>query len=250
MSISLGPTDNTMRANFSLGQQHHLEMICRMEPKGFRALSWVNRHFRESALKAVLSFVNEKKFGAKEWAHYVGVVGAEPPIPRKYWMLAGTTDALVVMVPKTVNDKPYTLTRLSSLCTTTKEGERAKISVYSNEIKTLHGSTAIKRSYWVVMLRAVLEESYGKTRSVQLEMASIKDGCAPTLLEAATVAVTTRIATRGLFLTRNLWAWAYTLCQEEPIDGRNLLVGYGNATDVDVFMDDYNPSVGVVVCYS
>ena len=212
----------------------------------------VNHHFNRAVNHVVPLIVDEKKFGAKKWAEYIGNVGEEPAFPPHLKKLVATTNAIAVLIPATVDGQPFTLTRLGELAKEPKKGESTGYSCFVGAIKAQHGSTPVEGSYWVVLDREVLPRSLGKTRSEQLAMAESAGGCAPKLIEAATAAIMHFLDAGERVLGED--PFRCTVCQEEPISqegptkGWKLVVGGFGGSGLHVFDTyDVHKRVGVVV---
>ena len=206
----------------------------------------VNHHFNRAVNHVVPLIVDEKKFGAKKWAEYIGNVGEEPAFPPHLKKLVATTNAIAVLIPATVDGQPFTLTRLGELAMQPKKGKSTGYFFYSSKIKAQHGSTPVERSYWVVLDREVLPGSRYTGRSEQLAMAVRAGGCAPKLIEAATAAIMHFLDTGERVLGQD--PSTFTICKEEPIDGYKLLVGGFGGSGLHVFDTyDVHKRVGVVV---
>ena len=85
-------------------------------------------------------------FGANKWKEYLGDVGVEPPLPSNideilnrpcpFWddKIVGETH-LLVLIPKAVGGKPFTLNLLDKLVQKPKKGKVTKFAHYWDKIK-------------------------------------------------------------------------------------------------------------------
>jgi hypothetical protein len=123
-------------------------------------------------------------FGPQEWSRYYGEVGAAPPLPTDieatlnascpFWPDKKVRDThLLVLLPATVNGKPFTLNLLSKLIKGPKRrsgGHGTKYRYYSDATKAQIGNNSPDRSYWLLITRDVLPESRNKTYAAQKEL--------------------------------------------------------------------------------
>ena len=122
-------------------------------------------------------------FGAKDWETYFGKkAGEEPPLPVgidtildsrcPFWPRKKVRDThLLVLVPETVDGKPFTLNLLGELIQSPKAGSYGtKYRCYDDAVKQALGNLSSSRSYWVLMTRDVLPNSRGKTYEDQKKL--------------------------------------------------------------------------------
>jgi hypothetical protein len=146
------------------------------------------------------------EFGAEEWIRYFGDVGVEPPLPPNieeilaspciFWPERKIVEThLLVLIPATVNGRPFTLDYLGEQIQAPKNGGHAtKYRIYWDAFKSQESKKSIERSYWVLMTRDVLpgtrSKSYSDQKKILEEKAKstplLSKGEVPTLLEAAT----------------------------------------------------------------
>jgi hypothetical protein len=141
-------------------------------------------------------------FGKEKWTTYIGDVGEEPPLPTDiekilkspcpFWKEKKVEEThLLMLIPRTVNGKPYTLNYLEEFVKHPKQGEATGVVHYPH-IKNEHGETPIRDSYWILFTKDVIPESRSKSFDVQVQL--LKSSCqkgnvsyeVPRLLEAAT----------------------------------------------------------------
>jgi NLR family CARD domain-containing protein 3 len=178
-----------------------------------------------------------KTLGEAEWKHYFGDVGSAPPLPSDmatildgpcpFWPGKQVKDThLLVLVPATVAEKPFTLDLLRELIKSPKGGgHKTKYRSYAAAIERELGAQSPRSSYWMLMTRDVLPDSRDKTYDAQKELVA---GYAsresvpyelPSVLEAAT-AILLHHAREGERLFGDD-PWTYTRCQEVVVDGHN-----------------------------
>ena len=169
-------------------------------------------------------------FGPKEWSRYFGEVRAAPPLteniidilhsPCPFWAGKSVRDThLLVLIPSTVADKPFSLNLLGELIKSPKGGGHStKYSFYDSDIQRVLGDQSPEHSYWVLMTRDVLEDSRNKDYSVQeaLVAARVRETSLPYVLpgvlEAATVILSHYV--RGGERLYSDKPAVYTRCQE------------------------------------
>jgi hypothetical protein len=167
--------------------------------------------------------------GPKEWKQYFGEVGAAPPLPANineilnsscpFWPGYQVKEThLLVLVPATVDERPFTLDLLGELIRSPQRGGRkAKFEIYGNEVRRELGAQSPRNPYWVLMTRDVLPGSRGKTYGAQKALvAAHVHYDMPYALEAAT-AILLHHARTGERLYTNA-PWTYTRCQEKVLD--------------------------------
>ena len=155
------------------------------------------RNYRPSALL--------HSFGAEEWSRYFGEVGAPPPLPGHivdmlnsacpFWTGKVVKDThLLVLVPATVDGKPFSLNLLGELVKHPKGGGCSTgYSFYDGDVQKVLGDQSPTGSYWVLMTRDVLEGSRNRKYAAQEALVAKRAGetelpyVLPSALEAATV---------------------------------------------------------------
>jgi hypothetical protein len=174
--------------------------------------------------------VPSQAFGAKKWKQYFGEVGIAPPLPGDiseilsrpcpFWPEQQVKDThLLVLVPSTINGRPFTLNLLNELIRSPKSGNHStKYDYYDNEIARVFGNQASDSSYWILMTRDVLPGSKTKTHASQQALIAeyaYSKGILyemPHVLEAATVILSHFACTGERLHTDN--PWTFTRCQE------------------------------------
>jgi conjugal transfer/entry exclusion protein len=150
--------------------------------------------------------VSGAMFGKEEWARYLGDIGVEPPLPSDidailhsacpFWPDSEVKDThLLVLIPATVHDRPFTLDLLEYLAENPRSGGHpAKCCYESDAVKREFGSLSYScNSYWVLVTDSVLPDSQCRTIEEQEALVadySRKTGLnyeIPSPLEAATV---------------------------------------------------------------
>jgi hypothetical protein len=179
----------------------------------------------ESSLQVPISV-----FGPKEWSQYFGEVGSAPPLSEKmvdvlhspcpFWAGKSVKDThLLVLIPSTVDGKPFSLNLLGELIKSPKGGGHStKYSFYDSDIQKGLGNRSPAGSYWVLMTRDVLEDSRNKEYSAQEALVAARSretGLSyglPGVLEAATVILSHYV--RGGERLYSDSPSVYTRCQE------------------------------------
>lgn len=175
-------------------------------------------------------------FGKKEWTTYFGDVGAEPPLPKEihsifqspcpFWGGKKVIEThMMVLLPKTVAKKSFTLNSLGELVKDPKKGTATSYAYFHGEIRTRLGECIVKESQWVLMTRDVLPGSREKSfiQQKNLVAAANTPQCrysAPTLIEAVTSIFMTYFRTGKRLFSEDDPAiegdlMTYTRCQEQ-----------------------------------
>ena len=96
---------------------------------------------------------------------------------------------MLVLIPKTVNGKPFTLNLLQELIKNPKEKTSTDFSYYSQAVQQELGNTQVTKPYWVLMTKDVIPNSHSKTYEEQKQLVEQKKAEGyelPSALEAAT----------------------------------------------------------------
>jgi hypothetical protein len=199
-------------------------------------------------------------FGVREWAQYFGGVGAAPSLPSDmdlvqvlnspcpFWTGKAVKDThLLVLIPATVDGKPFSLNLLGELIQCPKGGGHStRYDCYDRDVQEQLGAQSPVRSYWVLMTRDVLEGSRSKDYASQKDLVTdhaSRTGLPyelPGALEAATV-----ILSHYVRSGERLYAdapWTYTRCQElVAYRGSNYPAVVGGFAPGGIDVDDFNP---------
>jgi energy-coupling factor transporter ATP-binding protein EcfA2 len=188
---------------------------------------------QEATKKAELAktAVPSMAFGPQEWSRYYGEAGAAPPLPADmdtvlsascpFWPDRKVRDThLLVLLPATVNGKPFTLNLLRELIKSPKSGgHKTQYRYYDGHaVKEQIGNNAPDHSYWLLMTRDVLPESRNKTHADQKALVAghaSRTGLPyelPKALEAAAAILTHHVRNGERLYNDN--PWTYTRCQE------------------------------------
>ena len=115
-------------------------------------------------------------FGKADWEKYFGEVGLEPSLPANiekilnepcsFWPDKKVKEThLLVLIPNTVNEKPFTINYLEELIQKPKSGHATKYSYYWGGAKEAVGDKSYP-SHWFLMTRDIIPgsrcESYSK----------------------------------------------------------------------------------------
>jgi hypothetical protein len=202
-----------------------------------------SRHYRPSALL--------HSFGAEEWRRYFGEVGVEPSFPSDiavilnsmcpFWPDRQVKDThLLVLIPATVNGKPYNLNLLEELIQHPKGGGHAtEYRYYARDVRKQVGAQSPTSSYWVLMTREVLEggrgQRYAGQQSLVADHAS-RTGLPyvlPGSLEAATAILSHYVRSGEHLYMDN--PRIYTWCQDLVSNKYPVVVGGFSSGGLDVY---------------
>ncbi|MCB1075772.1 MAG: hypothetical protein KDK59_09620, partial [Simkania sp.] len=173
--------------------------------------------------------IPEMAFGKAKWEKYFGDIGAEPPLPPNideilsspcpFWPEKKVREThLLVLVPQTVNGRPFCLNSLSELITSPKTGNKTQYYYYDNYVKNELGAKSAS-SHWVLMTRDVIPDSRSKTYVDQkklIQSHAQKTNIPyemPLALDATTAILVHYVETRERIYTDN--PTTYTRCQEK-----------------------------------
>jgi len=172
-------------------------------------------------------------FGKAKWAKYFGDVGVEPPLPRDiegilnaqciFWSNKKVKDThLLVLVPQTVNGKPFHLNSLSKLIKRSLSGNKTEYRNYSKYVKNDLGNQS-SPSHWALMTKDVIPKSRNKAYKKQKRLVAShaqKSGIPyelPKALDATTAILMHYVETGEHLYTDDKTGsqWTYTRCQEK-----------------------------------
>ena len=190
-----------------------------------------------------------KAFGKKEWERYFGDVGIEPPLPANienilnepcsFWPDKKVKEThLLVLIPNTVNGKPFTMNYLGELIQKPKSGHSTKYRIYSDYAKEAVGEKSYP-SHWLLMTRDIIPGSiykYIKECSDMIANHRKKTGISyelPNLLEA-TASILMHYVKTGERLLYSDDPWTYTFSQD--VDKNNDPLGVGGFAAVGLFV--------------
>jgi hypothetical protein len=199
-------------------------------------------------------------FGVREWAQYFGEVGVAPSLPSDvdlaqvlngpcpFWTGKLVKDThLLVLIPATVDGKPFSLNLLGALIQRPKGGGHStRYDCYDRDVQEQFGAQSPVRSYWVLMTRNVLESSRNKDYASQKDLVAYHKSRTglpyelPGALEAAT-AILSHYVRSGERLYADA-PWTYTRCQElVAYRGGNYPAVVGGFAPGGIDVDDFNP---------
>ena len=202
----------------------------------------------------------DKAFGKKEWERYFGDVGIEPPLPANiekilnepcsFWPDKKVKEThLLVLIPNTVNGKPFTMNYLGELIQKPKSGHSTKYKYYSDYIKEAVGDKSYP-SHWLLMTRDIIPGSKYKGYSKCSDMIANhrrktgKPYELPYLLEA-TASILMHYVKTGERLYPND-PWTYTFSQD--VNKAKDSLGVGGFVAGGLFVDYDYGVLGVVSC--
>ena len=160
-----------------------------------------NRHFgdvgyKEEEIKGAISAGTKARFGdiykfpsglIQITYDYLEDSGYIPPLPKNITEILQAPcpfypdkkveeTHLLVLIPKTVNGKPFTLNLLQELIQNPKEKNRTCFMCLPKYIKKDFGDAQVEKSYWMLMTKEVIPESLNKTYEEQKELVQNQDG--------------------------------------------------------------------------
>jgi hypothetical protein len=215
----------------------------------------------------------EIAFGKKQWGHYFGDIGEEPPLPKDiykilkspcpFWWGKKVEDThVLVLIPKSVNGNPLTLQTLEELVKAPKKGYASQYCRISNgvvchswdEIIEEHGTQAVAEAHWVLMTKDVIPESRNKYYTVQQKVISeiaVKLKIPyeiPNVLDASVcIFMEHAISKKRLFNADNI-LWTYMRCQEHVKDRYPISIGAFYSDGLDAHSSSIAlPSIGMAV---
>ena len=193
------------------------------------------RKFKEGD-QGVLSL---RSLGEMEWKHYFGEVGPVPDFPNgmatildsvcPFWPDKKVRDThLLVLIPATVDGKPFTLNLLGKLIQHPKNyGHKTQYRDYDETVIEHFGEKSSDCSYWLLMTHDVLKDSRCRSYSAQSALIARYTGDdgqpykMPSALEAATTILMHHVRTGERILSSR----TYTRCEEEyGIHGKSPVV--------------------------
>ena len=175
-------------------------------------------------------------FGKAEWEKYFGDVGEEPPLPIEvseilkspcpYWDGQKIEEThILVLIPKMVNGKPFTIGLLEELVKNPNEGGHAtKCYIYDSpfvKVKELK-DRGISSSYWALITRDMIPNSRNKKFSDQQCLLK-KHYAVPKALELATGVLMHYVQTGEKLYPDQ--PNTYSRCQEMDSTGYLVVVG-------------------------
>jgi chemotaxis protein histidine kinase CheA len=208
--------------------------------------------------------IPEEAFGAKAWKDYFGVeVGTAPLLPANideilnspcsFWPGKQVKDThLLVLVPATVDGRPFTLDLLGELIKSPQgSGSKTQYRYYDGgTVQEELGAKSPGSSYWVLMTRDVLPGSRNKTYDAQKELVAAHASRLrlsykmPDALSAAT-AILLHHARTGERLYTDA-PWTYTRCQEKVLGNKYpVIVGGFSSGGLGVYYDGHDTMLHV-----
>lgn len=189
-------------------------------------------------------------YGKQVWANYFGEIGEEPPLPTNLiqllnspcpiWANKQTCQThLLVLIPATINGKPFTLKLLRELIKKPNVGLK---TTYRSFCLGEYQDQPVSQSYWILMTRKILEGSSGKeyeAQIAQIQGLTQKTGTLygpPRIIEAATCILIHHVATGQRFYRDSMW----TRCEEFYDQQRKwTLAVVGSCPPLDINIDCY-----------
>ena len=117
----------------------------------------------------VSTFIPSIAFGKADWWKYFGDIEFEPPLPANieeilnepcsFWPDKKVKEThLLVLIPNTVNERPFTMNYLEELVQEPKSGHATKYHYYTNYEKDAIGDKSYP-SHWVLMTKNIIPGS-------------------------------------------------------------------------------------------
>jgi len=189
---------------------------CELQLAGCVCTSWKIIVNREK-----LRRVRQYSFGKEKWEKYFGNVNNEPPLPENifgilespcpFWSNKRIKDThLLILIPKTVNDKPIALNNLGKLIRHSKQQYKVCYKHFYRKVKVQYKNVAIKKSYWILLTKDVIPNSWTKIYDEQLAMIKFPYTL-PYALEV-TICILMYYAESGKKLYSGKPIWTYTRC--------------------------------------
>ncbi len=176
------------------------------------------------------------EFGKSQWGTCFGDIGAEPPLPDNigeildrpcvFWPDKKVREThMLVLIPNTVNGKPFNLNHLSELIREPKAGYKTQYLDYSDRSGEQVGRSS--SSHWVLMTRDVIPNSRSKDYEAieaLVQTHAQQSGIPyeiPTALEAATAILMEYVKTG-----ERLYSEKVTVCQR-PVNKNQWIAAIG-----------------------
>jgi hypothetical protein len=213
-------------------------------------------------VKAIAKMIPQLKspsiaFGKREWAHYFGDIGDEPPLPLNIKEILKSScpiwpdkkvceTHLLTLIPETVNGKPLNLRFLDNLVRQPKHGLPMQYrSFYLGED---FDDLPTQRSHWTLLSRDVIPGSRNKSFMNQQKLVQkYPEYEVPNVLDTS-IALFMEYARRGNELYSNT-PWTYTRCQERFNSEWQLCVGgftkEGLSVGCNYFRDYQDDGIGI-----
>jgi len=197
----------------------------------------------------------ELAFGKADWERFFGDVGAVPDIPEGMAEILKAPcpfnpekqvkdTHMLVLIPQTVDGKPFTLNLLQELIQKHKEKEASRFEIYSDQVKNELGDKQCEEAHWILMTKDVIPGSRNKTYDEQKQLVKEKrEGVyeLPSAIEAAASILMHYFKTNEHLYGQH--PWTYTRCQETVIENQwpVAIGGFSpGGLDVHYYWSDYD----------
>ena len=190
-------------------------------------------------------------FGKTQWERFFGDVGVEPPLPIDideilsspcpFWYGKKVFEThLLVLIPKTVNNKPLTLNNIGELIQNLKLEKVTQFESYYNQVTKHYGIKSINESHWVLMTHDVIPGSRNQSYEDQEALITKKGKgySTPKLLDATVSILMTSFVKR-------LYISTFTRCQES-IDNLQCMLGTTSSNKLIMCFDDLDSALYIV----
>jgi hypothetical protein len=156
-----------------LPQELNFEIFSYLDEIELARCSLVNKTWKGLASDEALwkALIPKIAFGKTQWEKYFGDIGEEPPLPKDIHKILKSPcpfcpgkkveeTHMLVLIPKTIDDKPLTLKTLGDFVKTPKKGNATNYSLFNwDKAINEHGNQTIIKSYWVLMKKNVIKGS-------------------------------------------------------------------------------------------
>ena len=202
-------------------------------------------------------------FGKDEWVQFFGDIGEVPHLPHDINLtLAGPCPFtpgkkvhethVLVLVPKTVKNMPFTLNAFANLVRSPRQGHKAEYWSLGaegyQEAQQLLGAKQPEKSYWILMTKNVLPETRRKSYTDQSECLNqyvTRTGMpytVPTTLEAVTGILCEYVRSGNTCYNNDPWTW--TRCTDK-VNRYQMVVGGSILNKFDVLPNTAGDDPGV-----
>ena len=203
-------------------------------------------------------------FGKADWEKYFGDIGSEPPLPANieeilnepcsFWSNKKVKEThLLVLIPNTVNRKPFTMNYLEELIHNPKSEHSTKYRFYENYANEAVGNKSYP-SHWVLMTRDIIPSSRKKgylNCCKLVDNHSRKTGFPyelPHLLDATTSILMHYVKTGERLYNDSPYTYTYS----KDVDKNQIPLLVGGFESRGLSVNDCNiyvlTSIGVAVC--
>lgn len=176
-------------------------------------------------------------FGKAKWAHYLGDIGIEPPLPPNIdqilnspcpiWSGKKIADThLLTLIPQTVNGQPLTLKHLGDLIQQPLQGFATE---FSRCVRGEYINEPAPASHWTLLSRDLIPGSHSESYFALQQLVQQYPGYeVPNIFDATVSLLMEHVSNRARLYSGS--PMTFTYCQEKYDDNWHLAVG-GFSTD-------------------